>query len=51
MPTFLAGLILGAISGGGTWIFTHDSALSALVAAAVAVCCWLGIACVLFLDD
>ncbi|WP_199881799.1 hypothetical protein [Streptomyces sp. CB03911] len=51
MPVFILGLLLGGVSGVGTYILTADGSLSALVAAAVAVCCWLGIAAVLFIDD
>ncbi|MFD8595431.1 hypothetical protein ACFV1L_10555 [Kitasatospora sp. NPDC059646] len=51
MPIFLAGLILGGVSGGGTYLLTADGSLSAVVAGCVALATWLGIACVIFIDD
>lgn len=51
MPTFLAGLILGALSGGVTWALTSDGQLGAIVGALVALACWLGVALIVFIDD
>lgn len=51
MPVFIAGLLLGAISGGGTYAFTGDGQLGAIVGVVVAVLCWLGVAAVVLIDD
>lgn len=51
MITFLLGLLLGGISGGGTYALTTDGHLAAIVGAVVAVACWLGVAVVVFIDD
>lgn len=51
MPLFLLGILLGAISGAGTYFATTDGQLAGIVAAAVAVLTWLGVAAVIFIDD
>lgn len=51
MPTFIAGIVLGAISGGGTFAFTGDGQLGAIVGVIVAVLAWCGVAAVIFIDD
>jgi hypothetical protein len=49
--TFLLGLLLGGISGGGTYALTADGHLAAIVSAVVTIACWLGITAVIFIDD
>lgn len=51
MPTFLAGLALGGISGGVTYALTTDDHLAALAAVIAAVLTWLGVATLLLFDD
>ncbi|WP_159042117.1 hypothetical protein [Streptomyces sp. TP-A0875] len=51
MPRFLAGLILGALSGVVTYALTGEQGPALAAAAVVAVLTWLGVAAVLFLDD
>lgn len=51
MPVFLLGLILGGLSGGGTYVLTADGQLAAIVGVIVAVACWLGIAAIILIDD
>ena len=51
MPLFILGLALGALSGGVTYGLTTDGQTAAIVAAAATILTWLGIACVIFLDD
>lgn len=51
MPTFLLCLLLAAISGGGTYAFTDDGQLAAIVVAVVAITTWCGVALLLVLDD
>lgn len=51
MPVFILGLLLGALSGGGTYLFTEDSGLSLLIGLAVAVAVWFGTMLIVVLDD
>ncbi len=51
MPTFILGLLLGAISGAVTYGLTVDGQLAAIVGAITAVLTWLGIATLLIADD
>ncbi|WP_158920596.1 hypothetical protein [Streptomyces sp. NBRC 109706] len=51
MPLFLLGLLLGALSGGGTYALTSDSQLAAIVGLIVAVVTWLGHALIVLVDD
>lgn len=47
----LAGLIIGAISGGLTYAFTVNALLALIVGVAVTILAWLGHAAVIILDD
>lgn len=47
MPIFFLGLLLGALSGGGTYSLTDNGQLGALVG----VACWLGVAAIVLIDD
>ncbi|MFD3815130.1 hypothetical protein ACFWRZ_08690 [Streptomyces rubiginosohelvolus] len=51
MFTFLLGLLLGALSGIGTHLFTGDPQLGAIVGVIAAVVTWLGIAVLVFCTD
>ncbi|MGW1961741.1 hypothetical protein ACWCPD_15865 [Streptomyces sp. NPDC001935] len=51
MPIFLAGLLLGTLSGGITYGMSLDVQLAAIAAGAAAVLTWLGCAALIFLDD
>ncbi|MDT6983721.1 hypothetical protein ACFSUJ_12105 [Streptomyces lusitanus] len=51
MPTFILGVLLGAISGGVTYGLTTDGQLAALVGAVAAVLTWLGVTALIFADD
>lgn len=51
MPTFLAGLFLGGVSGGATQYFTSDPRLAAAVGVVAAVVTWLGSATLLVVFD
>ncbi|MFE7899208.1 hypothetical protein ACFU3E_17095 [Streptomyces sp. NPDC057424] len=51
MPTFILGVLLGAISGGITYGLTSDGQLAAIVGAIAAVLTWLGIASLILADD
>ncbi len=51
MPTFILGVVLGAISGGVTYGLTTDGQLAALVGVVAAVLTWLGVAALIFADD
>ncbi|MFG2826072.1 hypothetical protein ACGFWI_01090 [Streptomyces sp. NPDC048434] len=51
MITFLLGLLLGGISGGGTYALTTDSHLALVVGGVVTIACWLGVAAVIFIDE
>ncbi|MEV0487378.1 hypothetical protein AB0I69_43100 [Streptomyces sp. NPDC050508] len=48
MPIFLLGVLLGALSGGGTFHYTADPQLSTAAGFIAAVATWLGVATVLF---
>lgn len=50
MPIFIAGLLLGALSGGGTFAFTGDGGLAVVIGAVSCVLTWLGVATVIFMD-
>jgi hypothetical protein len=50
MPTFLAGLVLGALSGAVTYWLSQDSGLAAAVGLIVAVTYWLGVWLLLVID-
>ncbi|MFJ2004734.1 hypothetical protein [Streptomyces chartreusis] len=43
MSLFIAGLLLGGISGGGTYGFTFDTPVAVLVGGVVAVLTWRGV--------
>ncbi|WP_190329526.1 hypothetical protein [Streptomyces venezuelae] len=51
MITFIAGLALGGLSGGLTFMATADGQLAAVVGVVVMLLCWLGVAAVVVLDD
>lgn len=51
MAVFLAGVLLGGLSGGGTYACTGDGHLAAAAGVAAALATWLGIATVLLFDD
>lgn len=51
MPVFLLGLILGGLSGGGTYWLTTDGPLAVWAGAIAAVATWFGVALLLLLDD
>lgn len=51
MPTFLAGLGLGFVSGGVTYGLTTDGHLAALAGVIAAVLTWCGVATLLLFDD
>lgn len=51
MPIFLLGIVLGGLSAGLTYASTTDGQLSALVGAVGAVVTWLGVACLIALED
>lgn len=51
MLTFLLGLLLGGLSGGGTYALTSDGQLGAIVGVVVTVACWLGVAAIILIDD
>lgn len=51
MPLFLLGLLLGALSGGGTYALTSDGQLGAVVGVVAAVVTWCGYALVVLVDD
>ncbi|MBD0838773.1 hypothetical protein [Streptomyces sp. TRM68416] len=50
MPVFLLGLVLAALSGGGTWALTADGQLALVVGVVVAVLTWLGHAFLILID-
>lgn len=50
MPVFLLGLLLGTLSGVGTWLYTTDTGIALIVALAVAIITWLGIAVIAVID-
>jgi hypothetical protein len=50
VPLFLLGIALGALSGLGTYVFTTDGQLAAIVGIVCAVLTWLGIATLAVLD-
>ncbi|MFE5258267.1 hypothetical protein [Streptomyces coelicoflavus] len=51
MPTFILGVVFGAISGGVTYGLTVDGQLAAIVGGVAAVLTWLGIAALVIADD
>ncbi|MGW1938994.1 hypothetical protein [Streptomyces goshikiensis] len=51
MPLFLLGLLLGALSGGATYLVTVDSQLAVIAALIAAVVTWLGIGALVVLND
>ena len=51
MFTFLLGLLLGGISGGGTYALTGDGQLGAVIGVVVTLACWLGVAAIVWIDD
>jgi hypothetical protein len=51
MPLFLLGIALGTLSALGTYAFTADGQLAAIVGAVCAVLTWLGLATFAVLDD
>jgi hypothetical protein len=51
MFIFFLGLLLGALSGGGTYHFTDDALMAAVVAGVAAICTWCGKALLLLLID
>ncbi|WP_406002940.1 hypothetical protein [Streptomyces sp. NBC_00829] len=48
MPIFVLGILLGALSGGGTFHYTGDPQLSEAAGLIAAVATWLGLATILF---
>ncbi|MFE6362917.1 hypothetical protein ACFVP3_23325 [Streptomyces sp. NPDC057806] len=51
MPVFLAGLLLGGLSGAVTYGLTADGHLAGLAGVIAAVLAWLGVATLLLFDD
>ncbi|MFD7763581.1 hypothetical protein [Streptomyces microflavus] len=51
MPVFLLGLLLGALSGFGTYLYTGHAQLGAAVGLIAAVLTWLGIWSLIFASD
>ena len=51
MPVFVAGLVLGATSGGLTYALSFDGHLALIAAGAAAVLTWHGCAAVIIGDD
>lgn len=51
MSLFILGLVLGGLSGGGTYAFTDDGQLGLLVGAIAAALTWLGLATIILADD
>ncbi|QJT04380.1 hypothetical protein G9272_32195 [Streptomyces asoensis] len=51
MPTFILGVILGAVSGGVTYGLTADGQLAGIVGVIATVLTWLGIASLISADD
>ncbi|CAM5682773.1 MULTISPECIES: hypothetical protein [Streptomyces] len=49
--TFFLGLLLGSVSGTGTYAFTGHGQLAAAVGVIVFLACWLGIAAIVWIDD
>ncbi|WP_157877365.1 hypothetical protein [Streptomyces odonnellii] len=51
MPTFLIAVLLGLISGGGTYAYTGNADLAAIVGLVVFAAVWLGIYAIFLLDE
>ncbi|MFC9429291.1 hypothetical protein [Streptomyces sp. NPDC056987] len=51
MPSFLFALLLGALSGGGTYLYTDAAALAVIVGLVVFVAAWLGVFAIVLFDD
>lgn len=51
MPVFILGLILGGLSGGGTYWLTDNPAVAVLAGVIAAAVTWLGTSLLLILDD
>lgn len=50
MPIFFLGLLLGGLSGGGTYWLTQDGGLATLIGVVAAIVTWCGVAVVVVLD-
>jgi hypothetical protein len=51
VPVFVAGLLLGGLSGGVTYGMSFDAQLAAIAGGAATVLTWLGCAFLIFIDD
>jgi hypothetical protein len=48
--TFLTGVLLGALSGTATYLYSADSTLGALVGIVVMILAWCGVAAFIIID-
>lgn len=51
MPIFFLGLLLGGLSGGGTYWLTQEGGLATLIGAVAAIVTWCGYALIVLVHD
>lgn len=51
MPVFIAGLLLGGLSGGITFALVGDGQLAVIAGVIATVASWLGLASLVIFDD